>query len=390
MSAAAVIVSSDMEARRSAAAAVTTAAVTETQVLQDDSWIANVRSGRYFRRRGSTSRAPKQSSIFGGSIFKTPKINTSRRSSLGRLNGRDLGASGSGRGLQASPRRYSTTFRTVCVRLCDGYYFPISTSTTRGRFRRDARKCESSCAAPTRLYYQPAAGDASEMVDLKGRKYTKLKTAFLYRTKYQSNCQCRAQPWEQQAKDRHKIYALRAERKKRWKDRKRRREIAGELKTLRKGIRTARKAQRTTAKAATKTAMAAETDDAQVARVEQFVTKQTARQNALTWDGARAERLERRAITQADEAEAAGPVAAAGNSGQRPKSSAAARKRTKAAAARRASKARARRAQARRQIRRKRARMNLGLRKTKRPTRRARPRVARARSNWRARAFSRD
>ena len=30
----------------------------------------------------------------------------------------------------------SGTFRTVCVRTCDGYYFPISYSTSASRFRR--------------------------------------------------------------------------------------------------------------------------------------------------------------------------------------------------------------------------------------------------------------
>src|SRR6185369_3937727 len=33
-------------------------------------------------------------------------------------------------------------YRTLCVRLCDGFYFPISFATTRGQLADDARKCE--------------------------------------------------------------------------------------------------------------------------------------------------------------------------------------------------------------------------------------------------------
>jgi len=37
----------------------------------------------------------------------------------------------------------STTYRTICVRLCDGYYWPISYATTPESFDRDRQKCES-------------------------------------------------------------------------------------------------------------------------------------------------------------------------------------------------------------------------------------------------------
>ncbi len=40
------------------------------------------------------------------------------------------------------------TYRTVCVRLCDGYFFPVSYSTLPNYFDRDAEACESKCAAP--------------------------------------------------------------------------------------------------------------------------------------------------------------------------------------------------------------------------------------------------
>ena len=37
------------------------------------------------------------------------------------------------------------TYRTVCVRLCDGSFYPISFSTTPDNFARDEAQCRSSC-----------------------------------------------------------------------------------------------------------------------------------------------------------------------------------------------------------------------------------------------------
>ena len=120
-----------------------------------------------------------------------------------------------GRGLATAPSGRGGTYRTVCVRLCDGFYFPISFSTTRDRFGQDARTCSSRCSAPTRLYtYRTDGGSPETMTDVSGRPYQKLKTAFLYRTTYKPNCQCRPQPWSKEAKQRHAMYATQAWQKK--------------------------------------------------------------------------------------------------------------------------------------------------------------------------------
>ena len=52
------------------------------------------------------------------------------------------------------------TYRTVCVRLCDGYYFPVSFSTLPSHFEQDADACQSKCAAPVELYYYQNPGAA--------------------------------------------------------------------------------------------------------------------------------------------------------------------------------------------------------------------------------------
>ena len=103
------------------------------------------------------------------------------------------------------------TFRTMCVRLCDGSYFPVSFATTKDNFERDAASCERSCGGLTdaRLFvYRNPGGEIEEMEDLEGKAYKKLQTAFLFRTKYDAQCKCKAHPWEEVSLNRHKTYAL--------------------------------------------------------------------------------------------------------------------------------------------------------------------------------------
>lgn len=85
------------------------------------------------------------------------------------------------------------TYRTVCVRMCDGYYFPVSFSTLPSHFPQDADACTSKCAAPTELYYYPNPGGTIEQaVALKSQDpYTKLKVAFRYRKEFVNGCSCK-------------------------------------------------------------------------------------------------------------------------------------------------------------------------------------------------------
>ncbi|MDX2290351.1 MAG: DUF2865 domain-containing protein [Hyphomicrobiaceae bacterium] len=113
---------------------------------------------------------------------------------------------------RAEPQsRSSVAFRTVCVRLCDGYFYPLSHATTPDNFAADAERCSASCAAPVRLFVYPNPGGVPEdMEDLDGRAYTSLPTAFLYRSSYQRRCTCRPQPWTAEANARHDAYAAAA------------------------------------------------------------------------------------------------------------------------------------------------------------------------------------
>ncbi|HEX9905870.1 MAG TPA: DUF2865 domain-containing protein [Propylenella sp.] len=85
------------------------------------------------------------------------------------------------------------TYRTLCVRSCDGYYFPISFSTTPDRFPDDASACEAMCpGTEAKLFYHSNPGGGPEnMTSIAGEPYSSLETAFQYRTSYNPACTCR-------------------------------------------------------------------------------------------------------------------------------------------------------------------------------------------------------
>jgi hypothetical protein len=85
------------------------------------------------------------------------------------------------------------TYRTICVRLCDGYFFPISFSTLQTHFDRDIDACQSRCAAPAELfYYQNPGGTMDQAISARTRQpYSGLKTAFRYRKEFVQGCSCK-------------------------------------------------------------------------------------------------------------------------------------------------------------------------------------------------------
>jgi Protein of unknown function (DUF2865) len=165
------------------------AARTTTAVLQDNSeWLSEESWRRRLKGRRSSSVASR-----GDSLELSDQEREARR-----LN------------MLASGR-----YRTVCVRLCDGYYFPISFSTTRRQLASDESACQSRCNSNARLfYYDTSAGSPETMVDRAGRSYSDLKTAFLYRTKFEQSCQCRPAPWSKEAQQRHAMYRTKGWKKK--------------------------------------------------------------------------------------------------------------------------------------------------------------------------------
>jgi hypothetical protein len=108
-------------------------------------------------------------------------------------------------GVQTAPDvPLAGTYRTLCVRTCDGFYFPVSYSTVPGKFADDERLCQRLCpAAETALYTHRNPGeDINRAVSISGQPYTQLANAFAYRKQFNAACSCRApgQSWAQALK----------------------------------------------------------------------------------------------------------------------------------------------------------------------------------------------
>jgi hypothetical protein len=93
---------------------------------------------------------------------------------------------------RSTPSYGASTYRTLCVRECDGFYFPISTGTTENQFRDDEAKCHSQCAAPAQLFYHRSYQDVQQMVSLSGKPYTEMPNAFRNQKVYIRGCSCNA------------------------------------------------------------------------------------------------------------------------------------------------------------------------------------------------------
>ena len=94
----------------------------------------------------------------------------------------------------ATAQMLSGSYRTLCVRTCDGYFFPISFHASQGRLKTDANVCKALCpAAETRLYYHSNPGqEAEQAVAADGTRdlLTRLPNAFRYRTEVVPDCTC--------------------------------------------------------------------------------------------------------------------------------------------------------------------------------------------------------
>ncbi|WP_088343224.1 MULTISPECIES: DUF2865 domain-containing protein [Rhodomicrobium] len=90
------------------------------------------------------------------------------------------------------------SYRTMCVRSCDGFYFPISFSTLGSRFAEDEQKCKDQCAAPAQLYvYKNPGEEVEQMVSLSGEPYNNMKNAWRNRKQYVRGCSCKPEEYSQ-------------------------------------------------------------------------------------------------------------------------------------------------------------------------------------------------
>jgi hypothetical protein len=93
----------------------------------------------------------------------------------------------------SAPGAMGGTFRTICVRTCDGYYYPISYATSSDRFRDDEQTCQRMCpASEVALYsYHNPGEEVAQAVSISGQPYSALPTAFAYRKQVNPACSCR-------------------------------------------------------------------------------------------------------------------------------------------------------------------------------------------------------
>lgn len=93
------------------------------------------------------------------------------------------------------------TFRTVCVRTCDGFFFPVNFSTVPARFGQDEGICKRTCPGTEAMLfsYPNPGGTIEQATSTSGQPYTSLPNAFKYQTEYVKDCSCRpaGQSWEQ-------------------------------------------------------------------------------------------------------------------------------------------------------------------------------------------------
>ncbi|MCW5718409.1 MAG: DUF2865 domain-containing protein [Bauldia sp.] len=94
-------------------------------------------------------------------------------------------------GCSGSPQRpRSDTYRTVCVRPQDGFFFPVSFATTTAQFTTDAASCEAQCVGASLFVYRNPGGTMDDAVDLEDRRYVDMPFAYLYRSSYDPAIRC--------------------------------------------------------------------------------------------------------------------------------------------------------------------------------------------------------
>jgi Protein of unknown function (DUF2865) len=90
-----------------------------------------------------------------------------------------------------SPRRMAAGY-TVCVRKCDGAFFPVSYFGIDSRADTLEQVCQSLCPnAEVTLYSFPFGGTIDEAVSLTGEPYSHLPNAGKFEQSYEQACSCR-------------------------------------------------------------------------------------------------------------------------------------------------------------------------------------------------------
>lgn len=142
-------------------------------------------------RRGTIQPDPEPRRSARERVVRAAPRSAPARSSSSRTSDREARRAVSTRTSSFMKSREGS-YRTLCVRSCDGYYFPISFATSRSNFERDAFICSQRCpAAGTQLFYHVAIGESAEdMRSPDGTRYADLPNAFKHRVALDPSCTC--------------------------------------------------------------------------------------------------------------------------------------------------------------------------------------------------------
>lgn len=90
--------------------------------------------------------------------------------------------------------RYGNS-RTVCVRLCDGFYFPINNNSHSDNYYDELAMCVGRCPGADVSLYAHSNGAPVESMrsTMTGERYVNLPTAFTYRKRVVGGCGCQPQ-----------------------------------------------------------------------------------------------------------------------------------------------------------------------------------------------------
>src|SRR5476649_2960941 len=128
---------------------------------------------------GTTERASQRQSLLialgnngCGAQYRSAALAGQQGGFFDRLFGSNGGI------FSSAPGAMGGTYRTICVRTCDGFYYPISFATSQDRFRDDEQTCERMCpASEVALYsYHNPGEEVAQAVSLNGRLYTNFRT----------------------------------------------------------------------------------------------------------------------------------------------------------------------------------------------------------------------
>ncbi len=123
-------------------------------------------------------RAPTNLAWQPGAVKSAPRLNSAPRLKYA-----------------AASAAVSAGQRSVCVRLCDGYFFPIGDVGDNGVASDQEESCNNLCpGTPVKLYTLPAGSDQiEEAVSLRDHKpYTALPVAFRHTQGTDRTCTCHA------------------------------------------------------------------------------------------------------------------------------------------------------------------------------------------------------